>query len=133
MDIFELAKKSGDSELISYSYADGVLTVHMEIEELDQEYKISIPTDGVVCNQEKIAVCYISLVELEKVLKTDSSGVFIPDPTFGKMMAEIRQGLGLAYGKKVSKHKYAFILKGYSNLLACIIDDLDEVKVQPIE
>jgi len=76
---------------------------------------------------------------LYKIWNRLSSGSYFPPAvkevsipkgnTFGKLMRESRLNYNLAYGKKSSKFRYIFSLKGYYNLVSCLISDLDAISI----
>ena len=76
MNILELAAISGDSELMSYSYSKGDLSIKIEVDELNcEEYEVLVPTPGIITGQtHNYNVCFIKIVELKDILSVTNSG-----------------------------------------------------------
>jgi hypothetical protein len=128
----DLVARSGDSQLINYNFSKEILTIHLEIEELDGSYLISILTEIVrgeqlTFNNDVLRTCRLELIELSKVLSVKNN-FYIPNSNFGKIMQEVRNGLFLAYGRKNLDVKWVLNVTGYSCLLSCLINDLDKVQ-----
>jgi hypothetical protein len=120
----ELVAHSTQAQLLGYEFADGVLTIHLEIDELDSPYLINIPTNYVY--GEKVSFenhdlrnCRLDLLELSEILDVDGN-IYVPNANFEVMISEMRSGVSLAYGSarrlngvksnqssshKVSEHK----------------------------
>jgi hypothetical protein len=127
----ELVARSTNSQLLGYEFADGVLTIHLEIDELDGLYVINIPTNYVY--GEKISFenndlrrCRLDLLELSEILDIDGD-VYVPNANFEIMMSEMQSGVSLAYGSSCSEAKWLLSAVGYSRLLSCLISDLEHV------
>jgi hypothetical protein len=133
MNIQDLADKSSDSHLKLYSFRDGVLEIHLDTDYFDSEVIISIPTDVVsgteISNKDKVLRnCRIELTKLEKNLNSEQ-GYYVPSSDFGNLMKEVRTGISLAYGKKISEIKWQLSIVGYSRLISCLTGDLDKIFV----
>jgi hypothetical protein len=127
----ELVAHSGNSQLLGYEFADGTLTIHLDIDELDGLYAINIPTHFVY--GEKLSVersdlrnCRLDLIELSEILDVER-GVYIPNRDFRVMLSEVHCGASLAYGASYSEFKWLLSAIGHSRLLSCLITDLDHV------
>ncbi|MFN8360360.1 MAG: hypothetical protein U0264_10650 [Candidatus Kapaibacterium sp.] len=129
---------SGDSELENYTYAEGVLTIILDVTEIEKKVKISIRTNDVTFNNVLILsnngvfrTCRIELVELINVLSSENS-CYVPSKDFGKMMKESRMKLNLAYGKKLTEVRYIFSLLGYDRIIACLISDVASITIADV-
>lgn len=129
----ELIAHSENSRLLGYEFADGVLNIHLEIDELDGLYVISIPTNFVYgeklsLERDDLRLCRLDLLELREILDVDAGGVYIPNSNFEIMMNEVQCGASLAYGENCLQAKWLLSAIGYSRLLSCLITDLDHVR-----
>ena len=127
----ELVARSTNAQLLGYEFADGVLTIHLEIDELDGIYVINIPTNYVY--GEKISFenndlrsCRLDLIELSEILDVDGD-IYVPNANFEIMISEMQSGVSLAYGSSCSEAKWLLSAVGYSRLLSCLIGDLEHV------
>jgi hypothetical protein len=127
----ELVARSTHAQLLGYEFADGVLTIHLEIDELDGLYVINIPTNYVY--GEKISFenndlrsCRLDLLELSEILDVDGE-IYVPNANFEIMMGEMQSGISLAYGSSCAEAKWLLSAIGYSRLLSCLISDLEHV------
>lgn len=136
MEILDkIVSNSGDSILESYSYSNGVLTIGLELAELDKQVEIRIKTDSLSFNNfysEKIEnmlrTCRVEVQNLEDVL-TVKNGIYVPSDDFGKLMKETRLNYNLAYGRKAVELKYIFSLVGYDRLVSCLLSNLNCVMI----
>jgi hypothetical protein len=127
----ELVAHSTQTQLLGYEFADGVLTIHLEIDELDGLYVINIPTNYVY--GEKVSFgnhdlrnCRLDLLELSEILDVDGD-IYVPNANFEVMISEMRSGVSLAYGSSCTEAKWLLSATGYSRLLSCLISDLKHV------
>lgn len=126
----KIIHNSGDSILDKYSYSDGILTIDLDLTELDKKVKIRIRTDSLSFNdyyvnktEDLYRTCRIEFQELLNILSLENS-IYVPSKDFGRLMSETRLRLNLAYGKKSSEIKYIFSLVGYDRLITCTVSDL---------
>ncbi len=127
----ELIASSTNSQLLGYEFADGILTLHLEIEELDGIYVINIPTNYVYgenlsSESHDLRSCRLDLTELSEILDVYGS-VYVPNANFEIMMSEVQCGVSLAYGQTCTEVKWLLSAIGYSRILSCLISDLDHV------
>lgn len=130
MNFRELILKSGDSNLKSYNFSNGILKITAIIGDLNKEYILEFHTDSLEADPiEKFdsinTTFFIELIKLEKKLKI-KNGFYIPNDSFHKLMKEAKLSLHLAYGKRTSEVKYLVLLKGYQNLLSFTLKKLNE-------
>lgn len=131
MQIFEkIIQNSGDSILEKYCYLDGVLTIDLDLPELDKKVKIRIRTDSLLFNnyylekkEDLYRTCRLEFQELLNILSIENC-IYVPSNDFGKLMNETRLSYNLAYGKKTSEVKYLFSLTGYNRLVSCVVANL---------
>jgi hypothetical protein len=130
---------SGDSILEEYSYSKGILTIIMDITELEIKVKIKINTDRLSFDnayidkkEELYRTCRIEIQELLNVLSTENN-IYVPSSDFRKLMNESKSNFNLAYGKKISEIKFIFSLVGYSKLISCLLSDLNSITIEEIK
>ena len=125
---------SGDSILRSHLYSEGVLIINLELTELDRQIKLRIKTEDMSFDNrhayDDTAIYKTCRIEIQALdILSQENGIYIPPNTFGKLMRESRLNYHLAYGKKSSDLKYIFSLRGYYNLVSCLISDLDAISI----
>ncbi|AFZ28408.1 hypothetical protein Cylst_6641 (plasmid) [Cylindrospermum stagnale PCC 7417] len=130
----ELVARSGDSQLVEYQFSNGLLTIHMEIDDLDESVIINVSTqlvygEKIPSDYDILKTCRLELVELNSILNIEHE-FYVPNFNFGKMMKEVNCGASLAYGRKCSDAKWLLNVIGYSRLISCIISNLEEVSWQ---
>ncbi len=129
-----IVSNSGDSIIEDYSYSHGILTLTLDIDELDRRFKLMIKTDTMSVENsylEHHPICWIEIKELVNVLSLQYS-FYIPAATFEKVMKETRLNYHLAYGKKTSEVKYIFSLVGSGRLLSCLLSDLNCITIEEL-
>lgn len=137
MQIFEkIIQNSSDSIIEKYSYFDGVLTIDLDLPELDKKVKIRIRTDSLSFDNYYIEkkddlyrTCRVEFKELLNILSVENN-IYVPSNDFAKLMNETRLSCNLAYGKKSSEFKYIFSLVGYSRLMSCLVADLACISIE---
>jgi hypothetical protein len=72
----ELVAHSGSSQLLGYEFAEGVLTIHLDIDALDGLYAISIPTNFVYgeklsAERSDLRNCRLDLIDLREILDVE--------------------------------------------------------------
>lgn len=132
MTLEEIIARSGDSKLLGYTFASGLLEIQLEHDELDQILTLRIPTDfvygGTLSKDDDIFLnCRIELIRLADVL-TVENGFYVPKSDFGGFMWEVKNGVSLAYGRKAPEFKYLLSAIGYTRLISCLIPDLASVE-----
>jgi hypothetical protein len=127
----ELVASSNNSQLLGYEFADGILILHLEIDELDGIYAINIPTNYVngeqLSENHDLRSCHLDLIELSEILDV-YGGVYVPNANFEIMMSEVQCGVSLAYGHPCTETKWLLSAMGHSRLLSCLISDLELVR-----
>ena len=138
LDLESLLKNSGDSILEEYTYTRGILTLRLDLTDIEKIVNIYIKTDNVYANNfysEKenslYKNCRIEIKDLANVICLKNN-IYIPPSDFGQMMNESRLKYNLAYGKKSSEVRYIFSLVGYGILLSCLLNDLKCITVENI-
>jgi hypothetical protein len=134
MRINELVTQSGDSKLISYDFSDGILVINLEVDDLDDSIVVKVPTNIVygkdISKKDSfLTTCRLELIELEEILNS-VNGYYIPSSDFGGMMKEVRSGASLAYGQNCSQFKWLLKITGYSDLVSCLVANLEEIECQ---
>lgn len=106
MNIFELSKQSGDSKLLSYVYAGGILKIDLELDDSEINVQLLIESDLVYFNHSLLEhpddikrACFIKFVESKGLLGTNN-GYFIPSSDFSKVMKECGRFYNILYGSK---------------------------------
>lgn len=129
---------SGDSIIESYSYSEGVLTIVLELFEIDNRIELTIKTDSLAFDKslmklvdERLAICRIEMVELSSIL-TIENNIYISAKPFGQFMNECKANYNLAYGKKSNELKYIFSLVGYGRLISCLLSDLKSIEIDEL-
>jgi len=125
---------SGDSIFRGYLYSEGVLILDLELAELNREIKLRIKTGDMSFDNrhsnDSIDIHKTCRIEMRALdILSQENGVYIPPKNFGKLMHESRLNYQLAYGKKSSNFKYIFSLTGYTNLVSCLISDLNAISI----
>lgn len=131
-----------DSEelfLEKYSYSKGILTILLDVSEIERKVVLDIKTDHLSFDsfylekkEEMYRICRIEIQNLLNVLSVEND-MYVPSSMFGKLMNESRSNYNLAYGKKSSELKYVFCLIGYGKLVSCLLSDLDHIKIAEID
>lgn len=137
MNIDELIAHSGDSKLKKYHYDNENLSITIEIDDLNLDVKMKIPTnklsiDMLQKNDDILKTCYIEISLIKDFLDV-KNGIYTPSNDFGKMMREVKLDLNLAYGLRETEFKYILSLVGYSRLISCIVADKLDIKYSYIE
>jgi len=125
----EMLLVEGDLELTSYTYSDGILNLVIEHYYYDEIIELYIKTDAVTTSSFEINVCHLELIELEEALYLDDKGFFVPPSDPSLLMEDVMNSYHLAYGKKASEYKFLLSLKGYTNLISCLLRSKDDVKI----
>lgn len=139
IDLDFLIEKSGDSILESYLYSDGVLTLILITDELNEKFKLKIKTQWLSFNDfylnqkedDIYRTCRIDIQDLSKVLSVKSN-IYIPSDNFGDMMKECKSHYNLAYGKKSSEFGQIFSLVGYDKLISCLVGYQDKISLEKL-
>lgn len=132
MTLAEAIQNSGDSELTSYSYENGVLKLRLVLGETDQPIELLIKTQLLHINVDSVPntskyTCYIELQELSEVLD-QKHPIYIAPQTFEALMEHKRYHYNLAYGLH-SDNKLLFSLVGSSRFLVCVVKDLTDIVI----
>jgi hypothetical protein len=127
----ELVASSTHSHLLGYEFTDGILTIHLEIDDLDGIYVINIPTnyvygENISSESPDLRNCRLDLIELSEILDVYGS-VYVPNANFEIMMSEVQCGVSLAYGQPCTEAQWLLNAIGHSRLLSCFISDLENV------
>ena len=146
----DLVAASGDSELKSYDYADGLLTISLFVPDFDTDVDVLVKTGAIKVRQPtKSSVChrdapngrfidpaqlvYLSLVVIAESLTVNEKGIFIPSSRFSDLMDETKNGLGMAYGLHRDSCKYILCCNSdRPPVIACLLNSLDDAKVVTI-
>ena len=129
ISIDELISKSGDSELVKYTYSNG-----RELDELDKLGVLGIFTNTMssdCTSKESISsrTCYMALVEVNNILNI-KNGYYVPPTQFSTLMKHEREGINLAYGKKSNQVKYVFQIRNSEVLLVCLVKDKKDIDIK---
>ena len=126
MTLADVVSHSGDSELESYTYAEGRLQLVLVLGENDQKVALSLFTDhlafagGLLAHEDgSYRTCFLAIEDLSQVLSVEK-GVYVPAPDFGKLMQQTRANYHLAYGKKVVEWTHLLSLVGHGRLVSCL-------------
>lgn len=131
----QLIAHSGDSKLLWYVFQDGQLRLELEVDEFDAVVKVTIRTPLMRVNQlyepdsrveRVLRTCKLELLELTSLLQTQN-GYYIPAKEFGQMMKEVRSGAGLAYGESMEKIRFLLRVKGYGELISCLVGQQEDI------
>lgn len=138
MNLEYIIENSGDSILECYKYSGGLLSINIDLGNLNKKVLIQIKTDSISFNnyyldknEDIFRTCRIEVQDLSKFLTIDNN-IYVPSNSFGKFMNEKRQNFHLAYGEKIIKMKYIFSLVGYDMLLSCLMSDMDCITLEEI-
>lgn len=129
----ELVLKSSESDLISYNYRDGLLSVTLRLYELDdlivtvQAVTRLVRSSFSKAEELNDRTCYIQLADLTQFLETNEHGIYIPPSVFGNLMKQVRQGYYLAYGQRVRDTPYMLRFVGTMPLLVCLISNINDI------
>lgn len=134
ISIDELISKSGDSELVKYTYSNGRLSIEIELDELDKLGVLGIFTNTISSDctlKESLSsrTCYMVLVEVNNVLNV-KNGYYVPPAQFSTLMKHEREGINLAYGKKNNQVKYVFQIRNSEVLLACLVKNKEDIDIK---
>ena len=136
MDIEYISKHSGDSKLRDIHF-DGIqLVASLDMDELDIGIDIIIPTCHVFVpgyNKSLSSIgriCYLDIIYPENQLLINQNGIIIPPNNFGKLMKEIKNGYGLAYGIHINRNPRIIRFLGHRLLLACVTTNIDQVAIK---
>lgn len=132
MTLKELLSNSGDSNLLSFQFNNGVAQIEFELDELDETVQLSIKSESIFFKKETLNVCHLKLVKLSDLLQ-QNNGMYIPCSDFGQMMNETRERLNLAYGKKIKDYEYILQFRGYGVICAVLIENLDSISINEIQ
>jgi len=129
-----IMNRSGDSIFKGCLYSEGVLLLDLELTELDRQINLRIKTEDMSFDNrhayDDTAIYKTCRIEIQALdILSQENGIYIPPDSFGKLMRESRLNYHLAYGKKSSEFKYIFSLRGYYNLVSCLISDLDTISI----
>ncbi len=127
----ELVARSGDSQLLEYQFSNGLLTISMDIDNIDESVIINVSTqfvygEKISSDYDVLKTCRLELVELNNLLNIENE-FYVPNYNFGQMMKEVKSGASLAYGRKYSEVKWLLNVVGYSRLISCLISNLENV------
>jgi hypothetical protein len=130
-----LVSNSDETILKEYSYSGGILTINLELTEIDKKVMLKIKSSHLSFDsfylekkEELYRTCRIEIQDLSEILSTQN-GIYVPSNVFGILMNESRSNYNLAYGKKSSELKYVFSLIGYGKLVSCLISDLNSIEI----
>lgn len=134
MSLQEIISNSGDSILKDVKYSKGKLFVLLEHDEMDNDVLLDITTSLIQVNlpiedTAPYRTCFIEVIELDKNLNLNN-GIYVPSKDFGSFMQEKRKSLNLAYGLRQTEDKLLFTINGSSNMLSCVIKNLDSIQCQ---
>ncbi len=137
MKLKDIIKTSGDSYLEKYEYSKGVVTLQLELDELDRKILISIKSSLMAFNVPEISerayrTCFLELIELSDVLRSNN-GIYIASEEFGQFMREKRENLNLAYGLREKENRFIFSLSGSEKLISLIIRNEEDISFQYID
>ena len=114
MNLEYIIENSGDSILECYKYSGGLLSINIDLVDLNKKMLIQIKTDSMSFNnnyldknEDIFRTCKIEVQDLSKFL-TVNNNIYVPSNSFGKFMNEKRQNFHLAYVEKIIKMKYIF-------------------------
>lgn len=133
-------ENSGDSSLEYYAYSEGILSITLDLGEIDKRVTMKLVTDIMSFHNfyldkledSSLKTCRIEIKELSNVLSVEN-GIYVPSKIFGKFMDEKRSNYHLAYGEKSNSKKFIFSLVGYNRLVSCIISELDNITIDVIK
>ena len=139
LSIESIVKNSGDAVFEDYSYFRGILTLFINLTDIDMKVELTMSTEHLSFNhfyiQKTEALyknCRIVVQELSNFISIEN-GVYIPAGKFGDLMKESRANHNLAYGKKALQYKYLFSLVGYDNLVSCLLSNLSCIAITEIK
>jgi hypothetical protein len=132
LNVFDLIPRSGDSEILDYSYSNGFLNLRLEVDDLDCIVGLEIKTNIIFCNlgcldKANINVCYIDVSLLKENVDVNN-GHYVSPGGFVESMKSSRNCYNLAYGLKEKEAKLLFRLMSSSVLLACIISEESDIR-----
>lgn len=123
-NFLELVAHSDESVLLGYKFSGGTLHVSLRMSNVDEfTVDVSARTEIVIANVPAsegpaYRTCFIELIKPVDELSTNQHGLYIPSTNFGKMIKEIRSGLGLVYGRHINEVEYILRFRG-NLLVAC--------------
>ena len=133
----ELLSLSGDSHLIKYNLTNSYLTIVIRLGEDEEKYKISANTKLVEINtpplgaSEVFYTCFLQSLRINDFLKV-KNGFYVPATNFEKFMKERKTGLFLGYGLRMNPNIYLVTLKGYSNLISFVSENINDIDVKKL-
>lgn len=128
VNIDEIVERSGDSVLCDCTFSNGVLTLHLEMEELDSILLLRVQTKKMDCmNINKLSDieknCRIELVRVSDKLEVEN-GYYVAEKSFSRFMKSCKNGFNLAYGMKSNDEAYLLNIIGYIRLVTCVIEKI---------
>lgn len=133
-----IIENSGDSTFESYIYSGGILTINLNLSDIDKKVLIKIRTDGMSFKnyyldreEDLYRTCRIEIQELSNVLSVKND-MYVPSSIFENLMNEKRFNYHLASGEETTTVKYIFSLVGYDRLVSCLVSDLDCIALEEI-
>ena len=129
MNIFEISEQSGDSTLSKCVYSSGVLTLHLELDELDSVLSLQVKTQKIECmNIDELSAiernCRVALIRISDTLETEN-GYYIAEKSFSRFMKSCKHGFNLAYGMKSNADAFFLSVVGYNRLVTCVVENLN--------
>jgi hypothetical protein len=122
---------SGESQLISYSFESKELRFQLFHTGEAGLLTFFVPTDTVygrtVSADPKRSVCRMAVFDLARDMPLKAGRYTPPDAT-QKLFDHARDRLTLAYGRRSSDCRWLFSLKSEITLLACLVQDLAEIR-----
>lgn len=135
MELEDLIKKSGDSELIDFSYLNGKLLITLELYQLDVKVRFHIHTGTLYSRPEVLIMpisdrtCYIKLVRLNDVLDK-INGFYMAPAELEDLIKDGKAGINLAYGKRDNTAKYLFQIRSAQVIIACLVGSKEDIQYQ---
>lgn len=130
----ELVAYSGDSQLKSYRFQNGIATLELELDHDGSTVQIDLPTKLVFTQTLDFTddndiglLCRLEIVELAPLLRTQR-GYYMPPTAFADVMKETQRGLSLAYGQKQSEVEWLVNVIGYDRLFSCLLGEINDVR-----
>jgi len=129
MNLNEIVERSGDSKLYDCTFTNGILTLRLEMDELDSMLLLNIKTKIIDCmNLHELSdiekTCRIELIRISDELEIEN-GYYTAEKPFPKFMKSCKNGFNLAYGMKATEEAYLLSIVGYNRLVTCVIDKIN--------
>jgi hypothetical protein len=130
MNINDIVERSGDSVLCDCTFSNGIMSLCLEMDELDSILVLSIQTKKIECiNINSLSDieknCHIELIRINDVLEIEN-GYYIAEKSFSNFMKCCKKGFNLAFGLKSSEATFLLSIIGYSRLITCVIENISK-------